>query len=183
MKLKKNHPDESEMFRAAMTDVRRLKPGNRTEHRPSRPGALPLQRQRDEKSVMEELLAAGADPADMETGEELLYLRPGHSPRLLRRLRRGHFSVADSIDLHHLSESTARDVLVQFLAEAISSKHGCVRVVHGKGLRSRGLPKLKIMTRSVLRKHPSVIAFASCRPVDGGTGAVLVLLRQPPVAR
>jgi len=101
MKLKKNHPDESEMFRAAMTDVRRLKPGNRTEHRPSRPGALPLQRQRDEKSVMEELLAAGADPADMETGEELLYLRPGHSARLLRRLRRGHFSVADSIDLHH----------------------------------------------------------------------------------
>ena len=32
------------------------------------------------------------------------------------------------------------------------------------------------MTNRVLRKHPRVIAFASCRPVDGGTGATDVLL-------
>ena len=111
----------------------------------------------------------------LETGEELLYLRPGYPQRLIRRLRRGHFSVADSIDLHQMSENVAREVLLQFLTDAVRRGYGCVRVVHGKGLRSRGLPKLKMMTNSVLRKHPAVIAFASCRPVDGGTGAVNVL--------
>jgi DNA-nicking Smr family endonuclease len=54
---------------------------------------------------------------------------------------------------------------------------GCIRVVHGKGLRSRTIPKLKLMTNRLLRRHPAVVAFASCRPADGGTGAVVVLLK------
>ena len=100
-----------------------------------------------------------------------------HRPqRLLRRLRGGFYSTADSIDLHQMSEKTAREVLLRFLAQAGRQRLGCVRIVHGKGLRSRGRPKLKQMTNHVLRRHPAVLAFASCRAVEGGTGAVNVLI-------
>jgi DNA-nicking Smr family endonuclease len=176
MKSRRMPSTDIEDFRTAVSGVRPLKPDNRLEHRLPRPRAVPLQLHRDEKSVLHELLQPVDDPADLETGEELLYLREGYPPRLLRRLRRGHFSVADSIDLHGMTQEAARNVLLRFLVDASRRGYGCVRVVHGKGLRSRGAPKLKMLTHAVLRKQPSVVAFASCRPIDGGTGAVNVLL-------
>jgi DNA-nicking Smr family endonuclease len=77
---------------------------------------------------------------------------------------------------------TAKQVLVDFIEQALNRGAGCVRIIHGKGLRSRNLPLLKIMTKHTLRKHPRVVAFASCRPVDGGTGATNVLLSSRPAA-
>lgn len=178
MKSGKKPGSDTDIFRTAMSDVKPLKPDNRQEQFRIKPHPIPRQSQLDEEMVMHELLESVADPAEFETGEELFYLRPSYSPRLLRRLRRGYFSVADTIDLHHMSESTSRQVLIEFLAHAIHNGFGSVRVIHGKGLRSNGPPKLKIMTRGVLRKTSQVIAFASCRPVDGGTGAVNILLKQ-----
>jgi DNA-nicking Smr family endonuclease len=53
----------------------------------------------------------------------------------------------------------------------------CVRVVHGKGLRSGpGGPVLKPIVHRWLRKVENVAAFAAARPADGGSGAVYVLL-------
>lgn len=177
MESRKNPKSDAEVFLEAMADVTPLRPDNR--HRPQRvrQPAVPAQRRQDERRVLEELLDPLSDPADLETGEELLFVRTGRSPRLLRRLRRGDFSIDDTIDLHHMDQHTARDVLARFLADAVRRGLGCVRIVHGKGLRSRGQPVLKLLTGRVLRKHPAVIAFASCRPVDGGTGAVLALLK------
>jgi len=172
----KLHTDDED-FRSSMSDVQPLKSDNRFVHEAPRPLPLPHQRRLDDQSVLRELLEPVEDPAVLETGEELLFLRSGYSKLLLRRLRRGRFSVADCLDLHQMTEPVARQVLLGFLADVIQRGHGCVRVVHGKGLRSRNLPKLKIMTNKILRKHPAVIAFASCRPVDGGTGAVNVLLK------
>jgi len=53
----------------------------------------------------------------------------------------------------------------------------CVRIIHGKGRRSgpRG-PVLKNMVSKVLQKTAAVVAFTSARPIDGGTGALYVLL-------
>jgi len=177
MNSRNRHGTDEHDFRAAVSDVQPLKSDNRIVHEAPKPAPFPEQRHRDDQSVLRELLLPHDDPGGFETGEELLFIRNGNSPRLLRRLRRGQFSVADSIDLHRMTEPAARKVLLAFLDEAGRRGYGCVRIVHGKGLRSRGLPKLKIMTNSVLRKHPMVIAFASCRPVEGGTGAVAVLLK------
>ena len=105
---------------------------------------------------------------------------PAGPLRLLRRLRRGQYSVADTIDLHHMDVSSARQVLLDFIAHSLERKRSCIRIIHGKGLRSRDVPRLKLLTGRILRKHPSVIAFASCRPVDGGTGATDVLLSARP---
>ena len=177
MKSGKNHGIEMDEFRSAVSGVRPLKSENRHVPETVKPAAIPRQSRLDEQAVLAELLEESDDHLILETGEELFFLRPGYSPRLMRRLRRGHFSVGDSLDLHHLSVAVARDVLLQFIGDSQRRALGCVRVVHGKGLRSRGAPKLKLLARNVLRKHPAVIAFASCRPVDGGTGAVNVLLK------
>ena len=74
------------------------------------------------------------------------------------------------------NQETARQVLLDFIVLSVASGHSCVRIIHGKGLRSKKEPRLKILTNRILRRHPRVAAFASCRPVDGGTGAVDVLL-------
>lgn len=183
MNSKKNRDSEQDVFREAMSGVAPLAPQNRHSLRPPAPKPTPRQTLLDEAAVLDELLQPADESWGLETGEELTFLRPGYPPRLLRRLRRGYFSTLDSIDLHSMSEKTAREVLLRFLADAGRYPGGCVRVIHGKGLRSQGPPVLKLMTARVLRKHPAVIAFASCRPIAGGTGAVDILLRNKPVPR
>ncbi len=178
MKSKKSPSESAEVFRAAMAGVQPLKCENRLALRPERPTPVPRQLRHDEAAVLQELLQPVDDPAEIETGEELLYLRTGYPPLLLRQLRRGVFSCADSIDLHAMTEKIAQEVLVQFIAQASRHDLGCVRVIHGKGLRSHGRPVLKLMAQKFLKKHPSVIAFASCRPINGGTGAVDILLKK-----
>jgi len=170
---------EVDLFRQAMADVKPLRPSDRIEPDPLRPAATARQRELDDQRVLQEMLSHGG-LEEHETGEELLYLRSGYQTRLLRRLRRGHYSVADTIDLHHMDVSSARQVLLDFIAQSLDRRHSCIRIIHGKGLRSRDIPRLKLLTGRILRKHPRVIAFASCRPVDGGTGATDVLLSARP---
>jgi len=174
---KKRIPDDMELFRREMGDVRPLGSSETAPSQPPRPDPRPRQRERDERAVLGELLEEPGIEEGLETGEDLRYLRPGYQKRHLVRLQRGRFSIQDHLDLHHMNVETARRVLLEFIASSVRAGHCCVRVVHGKGLRSRTRPKLKEMTNHVLRRHSAVIAFASCRPVDGGTGAVAVLLK------
>ncbi len=51
--------------------------------------------------------------------------------------------------------------------------------MHGKGHGSlHKLPVLKTKVQGWLRQRDEVLAFCSARPVDGGTGAVYVLLKK-----
>ena len=175
---KKNKDDRT--FRQAMADVTPLRTSNRIEPVPKKTPARAVQKKMDDQAVLRELLEYDDESIELQTGEELLFLRPGYQKRTLKRLRRGYFSVADTIDLHHMNVETAKQVLPDFLDHALARQLSCVRIIHGKGLRSKNLPQLKMMTNRVLRKHPRVVAFASCRPVDGGTGATDVLLSTRP---
>lgn len=177
--MKRHTPSEEEvrLFRDAVGPVRALE---HDRHLPETAGPppVPSQRRRDEKQVLRDLLSDGLDPADLETGEELVYLRPGLPYSLLRRLRRGQFSVGPQLDLHGLTVDEARAALGAFLHEVQRGGRRCVRIVHGKGLRSRqGQPVLKVKVNHWLRQREEVLAFCSARPVDGGTGAVYVLLK------
>ncbi|HLU62002.1 MAG TPA: Smr/MutS family protein [Gammaproteobacteria bacterium] len=170
--------DELALFREAMRDVRPLQAPERVEHR-RRPKPVPRFRLADESNALLESLREDPFRSELETGEELLYLRAGENPRLLRRLRRGEFPIAAELDLHGLTEQRAGIAIREFLAEAQRERWQCVRIIHGKGLRSGpDGPVLKPKTASVLRRRDDVLAFANARPVDGGTGAVLVLLRR-----
>jgi DNA-nicking Smr family endonuclease len=97
----------------------------------------------------------------------------------MRKLARGNFSVQDEIDLHGMTVPEAKEALHDFIGECESRGYTCVRIVHGKGLGSgnRG-PVLKGKVNKWLRQWNAVLAFVSTRQIDGGTGAVYVLLRK-----
>jgi len=169
--------DELDLFREAVGPVRRVR-SRRDQSRPAprKPGAH--MRAADEERVLRELESADIAPEGLETGEELLWLRPGMQRRLLTRLRRGHWSVQDEIDLHAMNVVGATRSIRYLLDEAEARHRRCVKIIHGKGLRSGpGGPRLKAVTARVLSRHPRVLAFASAPPADGGTGAVYVLLK------
>ena len=157
--------------------MRRLEHHGHAPARP-RPPPEPVQSRLDEARVPDELTRTVIDPAEIEVGEELSYLKAGLSPRLLRRLKRGHFSIADEIDLHQMNVEVARGAVKQFLDESQREHRLCIKIIHGKGLRSRSQgPVLKRMVDGLLRRRGDVLAFASAPSSEGGTGAVLVLLR------
>ncbi len=96
----------------------------------------------------------------------------------MRMLARGSYAIQAEIDLHGMTLAEARPRLEKFVQRCAGNDKLCIRVVHGKGLGSgeRG-PVLNICVNRWLRQWDSVIAFVSARQVDGGTGAVYVLLK------
>ncbi len=175
------HDGDSEarrLFRDAVGPVRRLR-HDRIEPRKPKPAPRPRQRLRDEQRVIRDMLSDPVDPAELETGEELLFSRPGLQHTLLRRLRRGQLAVQAQLDLHGRTVDEARTALAGFLYDACARGLRVVRVVHGKGRGSPGRrPVLKGRVNHWLRQRDEVLAFCSAPPGDGGTGAVYVLLRR-----
>ncbi|MFU8877962.1 MAG: Smr/MutS family protein [Wenzhouxiangellaceae bacterium] len=169
--------DDPDLFRQLVGPVRRIH--SRREPPPAKPlRARPHKRDEDERRVLDELHQAMPLHDEPETGEELSWLRTGLRPQVLRKLRRGHWSVQDEIDLHQMNVEAATRSIRIFLDEALAGGRRCVKIIHGKGLRSGpGGPRLKTVTARVLSRHPRVLAFTSARPVDGGSGAVYVLLQ------
>jgi DNA-nicking Smr family endonuclease len=73
----------------------------------------------------------------------------------------------------------ARQALIAFIKASQRDNMSCVRMIHGKGNRSRHKgPVLKHKVNHWLRQRQEVLAFCSARPMDGGTGAIYVLLRR-----
>lgn len=114
-------------------------------------------------------------------GERVEGLAAGVDRKLLRRLERGEVEVDREIDLHGLNEEGAREVVAGTLALTLQVGYRCLRIVHGRGLRSPEGPTLKEAVIRWLSTPPlgaHVLAFASAPPRQGGPGATLVLLRQ-----
>ncbi len=152
---------------------------------PPPPRAKPPPRARfaraERLAVLDESLQSVADDPSLASGEVSSYARAGVQHSVLRKLRRGHYRVQAELDLHGLTVREAKPILREFLAEALDRGLTCVRIIHGKGLRSgpRG-PVLKTLVSGVLRRSAPVLAFVSARDVDGGTGAVYALLSSRP---
>jgi DNA-nicking Smr family endonuclease len=169
--------DDSSLFRRAMRDVVPLKHSQRVSpvRRKIRGRATFARAER--AAVLRESLGVGADLYEVQPGDEIIFRRAGVPETVLRRLRRGQYRVEAEIDLHGMTVSEASAQLGDFLRAARMDDLRCVRIIHGKGLRSgnRG-PVLKNTVNALLRRADPVLAFASARPVAGGTGATLVLI-------
>jgi DNA-nicking Smr family endonuclease len=176
---KKSLPeDEAALFREAVRDATPLRSPARV-----RPGAesppLPVQSLLDVHDALAESLTGPVswDPS-IETGEELFYLRDGLGRDVLHKLRRGHWVVQDVVDLHGSNRDEARSLLAEFLGDCLKRGLRCVRVVHGKGLRSpKREPVLKGKVRQWLAQRDEVLAFCQAPTNQGGSGALLVLLK------
>jgi DNA-nicking Smr family endonuclease len=177
MSARDDSTDDARLFRDAVGRVRPLKRETAPAPRKPKPKPEPAQAERDEAGVRSELLVHAFDPAAIEVGDEIHYLKSGQPEKLLKQLRRGHFSVRAELDLHEMTTAVAREAIRAFLDESIARREFCVRIVHGKGLRSRADgPVLKRLTAMLLARRKDVLAYASARPAQGGTGAVIVLL-------
>jgi DNA-nicking Smr family endonuclease len=169
-------------FREAVRDVMPLRDtdsGTRRLPAASPAWPHPVQRERDDRAVLDESLADQIDIESLlETDESLSYRRNGISADALRKLRRGFWVVQGELDLHGHRVAEAHQALGAFLREAVQNGQRCVRIVHGKGHGSRDrVPVLKGKVRVWLARRSDVIAFCQARPADGGAGALLVLLR------
>jgi DNA-nicking Smr family endonuclease len=153
-------------------DVDPLPEGKRKALPKARPAPIPRQTQRDEKATLQESLAPFSPDEAMETGEELLFVRPGVSRQTLRKMRKGHWVVEAQVDLHGLDRHQAHAETEEFLKKAKKRGLRCVRIVHGKGL---GV--LKSALRRWLPMKDEVLAFTQAPATQGGSGALLVLLR------
>jgi len=169
---------DAELFRASVSDVTPLRHGKAVVERP-RPRPVPVQKLLDEHAVLRESLGhKTAWEIGLDTGEELSFLRDGISAQTLRKLRRGHWVIQDEIDLHGSTSIEARELLSQFLTHCARRGLRCVRIVHGKGLRSKNRePVLKRKVAGWLMQRDDVLAFCQARRPDGGGGAAVVLLK------
>ena len=167
------------LFANAVGPVQPLRSSGHRHLRPAPALPLPLQRERDEQAVMLEALSDDFDAETLlHTDEHLSFRRPGMGADVVRKLRAGVWSIQRQIDLHGLRRDEAREALGQFIRETHKAGLRCVRVVHGKGLGSPGrMPVLKGRVHSWLIQKTEVMAFVQARPVDGGAGALVVLLR------
>jgi DNA-nicking Smr family endonuclease len=170
--------EERELFRDAMRGVRPLAAPARVRpaHRP--PPARARYTRADRAAVLRESVAPPAPELDIQPGDALYFRQPGVPEAVLRRLRRGHYRIEAEIDLHGMKLTEARERLREFLLAALARRLQCLRIVHGKGLRSgqRG-PVIKQAVDTLLRRTDAVLAFTSAAVRGGGTGATLVLLR------
>jgi DNA-nicking Smr family endonuclease len=131
-----------------------------------------------------EALVSGEAPFDLADTDEFIEGRvPGLDPAIVRRLRRGEFAVQGHVDLHGMTREEAKEAVDAFLRASRRAGKRCVLLVHGRGIHSKDqVPILKEALKSWLataRFGRHVLAFATARPVDGGAGAVYVLLRRP----
>lgn len=166
------------LFRGEMDDTVPLRPHGRVRPPRRRPSPHPRFTAADEADVLEHLLDHPIEPEQLESGEELYYRRPGVQNRVLRKLRRGQYRISAELDLHGMTAALAKEALAAFLAQCHDRDMRCIRIIHGKGLRSRHRgPVLKSNVDRWLRRRDDVVAFCSAPPHDGGTGAIYVLLR------
>jgi DNA-nicking Smr family endonuclease len=171
--------DEAALFRDAVRDATPLASSARVGSKTESPPPVPVQSLLDGHDALVESLAGAISwDQSIETGEMPSYLRTGLGRDVLRKLRRGQWVVQDMVDLHGLNRHQARSLLAEFFGRCLKRGLRCVRVVHGKGLRSPGRePVLKGKVQHWLMQRDEVLAFCEAPKNEGGSGALLVLLK------
>ncbi len=111
----------------------------------------------------------------------LSFRRTGIQQGLFKKLKDGHLVWKAAVDLHGCTIEQARQAVLQIIHDAQQDAINIIKIVHGKGYAKEqhtqaGL--LKTCVNGWLQQHRMVLAFHSAPAKDGGTGAVLVLLKK-----
>jgi DNA-nicking Smr family endonuclease len=179
---KRTDPDD-DLFREAMRDVKPIAPRPRAATEKRKPPARARFTAADRAMVLVESLKGLGEGDIADTGDEISFRRLGVQNNIMRKLKNGEYRIEEICDLHGLRVDESKAALREFLADALAHNLRCVRIIHGKGKGSgpRG-PVIKTAVNMILRKTAPVLAFTSARRVDGGTGAINVLLSNKPPA-
>ncbi len=177
-------PDEEELFAREMGDVVRHTPAEK----------VVLNRQNDSESTLEERRRAAAEEKvdDRNSLAEhgvlpldpwfvLDFKRPGVQNGVFRKLKQGKYEPEARLDMHRMTVEHARRELFEYVEESVRLGLRTVMVIHGKGESRADRERSSILkgcTHHWLQQLDDVMAFHSARPNQGGTGAVVVLLRK-----
>lgn len=97
---------------------------------------------------------------------------------VFEQLKAGHLRWVHAVDLHGCTTEQARAAVLEIIKVAQTDPEALsplvIKIVHGKGTEAT----LKTYVNSWLRQHPEVMGFISAPTNQGGTGAVLVLLKR-----
>ncbi|WP_437894510.1 Smr/MutS family protein [Sorangium sp. So ce124] len=134
----------------------------------------------DARSRMRSLVIEGIKFETTDDSERIEGRRLDVDPRELRRLRRARYAVDGTLDLHGLRLEAAREAVEAFVCKRQRDGDRVVAIVHGKGNHSPGghaVLRGEIaawLSNGRVARH--VAAFATAPDVEGGAGALLVLL-------
>lgn len=182
---KEEHCSDEELFAEAMKGVREIKEFSRLPVPPAKTAPIVGRRSpgHEVMRTLEEIAGGRAQINLPDTQEYVEWVNPAYASfpcgNITGRLHRGFFSVQDCLDLHGLFADEAEAATGRFLKESRVKGLRCIKIIHGRGLRSQNGPVLKNALISWLTygHRKDIIAFASARQCDGGLGALYVLLK------
>jgi DNA-nicking Smr family endonuclease len=177
---KEEPPSDEDLFVEAMKEVREIREFRGLPDRRQRVRSLPARSFSRENSlnVLEEIVD-GRRPVNLpDTQEYVEWVHQDFRHFNSRKLHEGRYSVQDCLDLHGFTLDEAETAVAFFLRESLMKGYRCIRIIHGRGLRSPNGPVLKAALVKWLsgRYRKRILAFASARQCDGGLGALYILL-------
>jgi len=165
------------LFRQEMGDVVPLKPVETIDSPAPRKLTRPQKLEDLGAGLDQHAVSAKDEQFHINCEQGMTHRKNGVQKRVMQKLKRGQFKVSDQIDLHNMTVASGHTALLEFINSSMSDSLVCIRVIHGKSIRSEHGPRLKLMSRRLLREHSMVLAFSACKPAEGGDGATDVLLR------
>ncbi|WP_180180394.1 Smr/MutS family protein [Acinetobacter sp. YH01021] len=173
--------EELELFRKQMQGVQKIESGN----------TVQLDKPRKKKTDAQVLAKRAAATGPLETEAMALsdtqaMLNPVGSQanlsyriatlqhKVFEDLKAGNLRWFEAVDLHGCTVEEARQAVLQIIQIAKDENQNVIKIVHGKGPEAI----LKTYVNGWLRQHRDVLAFVSAPEKQGGTGAVLVLLKR-----
>ena len=178
-KVSSNIKTDQEIFSEAMADVKEIKEFRKIPPKiPPKIKPLPVAKD-DSIEILRQIVHGQAKIRLSDTGEYIEWAGPHIRKDIVQKLHEGNFSVQDHIDLHGMTLLEAEEAFSAFFREAVKKRFFCIKVIHGRGLRSPRKPVLKEALRKWLQGtfRKSVLAYATARDCDGGLGATYIILK------
>lgn len=173
--------EELELFRKQMQGVQKIESGNMVQldkPRKKKPDAQILAKRAAATGPMETEAMALSDTQAMlnPVGSQanLSYRIATLQHKVFEDLKAGNLRWFEAVDLHGCTVEEARQAVLQIIQIAKDENQNVIKIVHGKGPEAI----LKTYVNGWLRQHRDVLAFVSAPEKQGGTGAVLVLLKR-----
>jgi DNA-nicking Smr family endonuclease len=173
--------DDFDLFRKQMQGVQKMAHGNTAKLEKS------IKKKPDAQTLAKRAAAMGPMEADhAELSDTHAMLNPVGSQvalsyriatlqhKVFEDLKAGNLRWFEAVDLHGCTIEDARTAVLQIIQIAKDENQNVIKIVHGKGPEAI----LKTYVNSWLRQHRDVLAFVSAPEKQGGTGAVLVLLKR-----
>jgi len=170
---------DDDVFQEAMADVREIKEFRKLPV--SRPPKIkPKNVKKDDAfSVLKEIVDGKKKITLSDTSEYIEWVCPNTRKDIARKLHMGSYSVQDFIDLHGMTRAEAEEAFSLFFKKAVRQGLFCIKVIHGRGLRSPKGPVLKKALEKWLNGYLRkwVLAYSTAKDCDGGLGATYIILK------